>query len=85
MNFLKWIRVCSTQRVSQEGAVDSTRKTIIPTHWLINKITVEEAEADNPGISDDRVARWRRPAQPKYNSGIVAAEPRFKLITLGRA
>jgi hypothetical protein len=46
MNFLKWIRECSTQRVSQQGATDSTRKMIIRADWLRKKISVEEAEAD---------------------------------------
>jgi hypothetical protein len=61
MNFLKWIRECSTQRVSQQGATDSTRKMIIRADWLRKKISVEEAEADYLGI---RVweFRWLLPA-----------------------
>jgi hypothetical protein len=26
--------------------------------WLIKNITIAEGEADNPGISDDRVSRF---------------------------
>jgi hypothetical protein len=58
MNFVKLIHVCSTPRVSEERPINSTRKTIIPADWLRKKITVEKAEADNPGISDDRVSRF---------------------------
>jgi hypothetical protein len=64
MNFLKSIRVCSTQRVSQQGATDSIRKMIIPADWLRKKITIEEAEAHDPGISDDRVSRFPEAARP---------------------
>jgi hypothetical protein len=64
MNFLKSIRVRSTPRVSQEGAIDSRYQMIIPPDWLRKKITVEEAEADNPGISDDRVARFPDAVRP---------------------
>ena len=34
------------------------------THWLRKRITITEAEADNPGISDDRVSRYPEAAQP---------------------
>jgi hypothetical protein len=64
MNFLKFIRVRSTARVSQQGAIDSTRKMIIRADWLRKKITVEEAEAENPGITDDRVTRFPEAAGP---------------------
>ena len=37
---------------------------IIPADWLRKKITVAEAEADNPGISDDRVSRFPEAARP---------------------
>ena len=37
---------------------------IIPADWLRKKITIEEAEADNPGISDDRVSRFPQAARP---------------------
>jgi hypothetical protein len=46
MIFPKLFPVRSTPRVSQKGAIESTRKTIIPADWLRKKITVEEAEAD---------------------------------------
>jgi len=37
---------------------------IIPADWLRKKITVAEAEADNPGISDDQVSRYPEAARP---------------------
>ena len=64
MNLLKTLRVRSTPRVSPEGAIDSTSKMMIPADWLRKKTTVEEAEADNPGISDDRVSRFPEAARP---------------------
>ena len=36
----------------------------IPNAWLGNKISVAEAEAANPGISDDRVRRFPEAAKP---------------------
>ena len=39
-----------------------SRETI--TDWLRKKITVAEAEADNPGISDDRVSLYPEAARP---------------------
>jgi hypothetical protein len=63
MIFAKFFSVCSTPCVSQKGP-ESTRKEIIPTGWLRKKITVEEAEADNPGISDDRVSHFPQAARP---------------------
>jgi len=64
MNFLKSICVCSTPRVSQEGAINSTSKMIIAPDWLRKKVTIEEAEADNPGTTDDRVPRFPQAARP---------------------
>jgi hypothetical protein len=63
MIFAKFFPVCSTPRVSQKGP-ESTRKTIIPTGWLRKKITVEEAEAEYPGISDDRLSQFPQAARP---------------------
>jgi hypothetical protein len=37
---------------------------VIPVEWLDKKINVAEAEASNPGISDDRVARFPQAAKP---------------------
>jgi len=36
----------------------------IPKEWLQNTITVAQAEAENPGITDDRVAKYPDAAQP---------------------
>jgi len=36
----------------------------IPADWLGKKITIAEAEADNPGISDDRLLRYPEAARP---------------------
>jgi tRNA-dihydrouridine synthase len=58
-----------TARGVQEGltsAVESVRELneMIPADWLRKKITVVEAEADHPGISDDRVSRYPQAARP---------------------
>ena len=37
---------------------------MIPADWLRKKITVAEAEADNPGISDERASRYPETARP---------------------
>jgi hypothetical protein len=36
----------------------------IPKEWLDKKISVAEAEADNPGIMDDRLKRFPDAAKP---------------------
>jgi hypothetical protein len=56
-------RVCFTPRVSQKGS-ESTRKTIIPTGWLKEKITVGEADAKYPGVGDDRASRFPEATRP---------------------
>jgi hypothetical protein len=38
--------------------------SMIPTEWLQEKITVAEAEAAHPGITDDRIARFPDAALP---------------------
>ena len=37
---------------------------VIPIDWLEKKISVAEAEAANPGISDERVAKCPEAAKP---------------------
>jgi hypothetical protein len=37
---------------------------VIPTEWLIKKITVEEAEAERPGLRDERIKRFPEAAKP---------------------
>jgi hypothetical protein len=41
-----------------------SREFSIPSDWLRKRITIVEAEDDNPGISDDRVSRFPEAAQP---------------------
>jgi hypothetical protein len=36
----------------------------IPKAWLIEKVTVAEAEAEHPGIKDDRLARFPDAGKP---------------------
>ena len=36
----------------------------ITADWLRKKITVAEAEADNPGISDDRLSHYPKADRP---------------------
>jgi len=36
----------------------------IPKEWLDKRVSIEEAEAANPGISDDRVQRFPDAAKP---------------------
>jgi hypothetical protein len=38
--------------------------TMIPPEWLVERITVAEAEAANPGIQDERVRRFPHAAKP---------------------
>ncbi len=39
-------------------------QSLVPIEWLRKKVTVAEAEASNPGISDDRAARFPEAAKP---------------------
>jgi hypothetical protein len=41
----------------------------IPTEWLDKKISIEEAEAAHPGISDERVMRLPKLAKPFGGQG----------------
>ena len=37
---------------------------VIPLDWLQNKVTIAEAEAEHPGITDERIARFPDAARP---------------------
>jgi hypothetical protein len=42
----------------QVRAADNDAAPVIPATWLVKKISVEEAETENPGIADERVKRF---------------------------
>jgi hypothetical protein len=46
------------------AAIADETAPMIPKAWLIEKVTVAEAEAAHPGIKDDRVARFPDAAKP---------------------
>jgi hypothetical protein len=37
---------------------------VVPASWLIKKITVAEAEAEHPGVRDQRAQRYPELARP---------------------
>jgi hypothetical protein len=45
-------------------AADGEAAPVIPAAWLVEKISVEAAEAAHPGISDERAERFPEAAKP---------------------
>jgi|ERR1700722_1199360 hypothetical protein len=43
---------------------ETVEQSVIPKAWLKEKTTVEESEAANPGITDDRTKRFPDTAKP---------------------
>ena len=45
-------------------AADGEAAPVIPAAWLVEKISVEAAETEHPGLSDERVERFPEAAKP---------------------
>lgn len=45
-------------------AADGESAPVIPAAWLVEKISVDAAETEHPGVSDERVERFPEAAKP---------------------
>jgi len=55
-----WLGYCAIV----PAAIADEAAAVIPVAWLEKKVTVAEAEAAHPGITDDRIARFPQAAKP---------------------
>jgi hypothetical protein len=51
------ILLCPAEPVRAADQISLPAASVIPTTWLIKKITVAEAEAEHPGVRDERLKR----------------------------